>query len=57
MATRRQFLIATLATSALALKRDGHSATMREFEGRHQLPDDLAADATVWLKSAKGLAV
>jgi predicted esterase len=40
---------------ARSLRKEGYEVTMREFDGRHAFPPDVAADAMRWLKAAPGL--
>jgi predicted esterase len=37
---------------AKSLKADGYSVTMREFNGRHTLPPDVASEAMAWMMKA-----
>ena len=37
---------------AKTLKTDGYSVTLREFQGRHTLPPDVAAEAMAWMMKA-----
>jgi predicted esterase len=34
---------------AKSLKAEGYNVTLREFNGRHTLPPEVAAEAVAWL--------
>jgi phospholipase/carboxylesterase len=38
---------------ARSLRSDGYSVTLREFDGRHTLPPDVAAEAMSWFMKTK----